>query len=199
MKRKILDKSIELFLNYGFKSITLDEIANALGISKKTIYAHYKNKTALVEATTMGIFETISSGINGICELEMNPIKELFAIKDFVMEHLNNEKTSPQYQLQKYYPNLFMSLKRKQFEIMQECVQNNLRTGIKKNLYRKEIDINFISRIYFVGVTGIKDEETFPYSIFKPNVLIDYYLDYHLRAISTKEGLKILEKLSQKK
>ena len=111
MKEKILAKATEMFLNYGFKSVTMDDLAEQLGISKKTIYANYENKTKLVEASTLFLFEFISNGINLICELEKNPIDELFAIKSFVMEHLKNEKTSPQYQLQKYYPQLFISFK----------------------------------------------------------------------------------------
>jgi AcrR family transcriptional regulator len=195
MKEKILAKSTEMFLNYGFKSVTMDDIAEKMGISKKTIYANYKNKTKLVEATTLSLFEFISTGIDLICELDKNPIEELFAIKSFVMEHLKNEKSSPQYQLQKYYPELFHTLKLKQLEVMKECVTDNLKRGIDQELYRSELDVNFISRIYFNGIIGIKDEETFPHNEFKPTYLLESYLEYHIRAISTKKGLQTMEKL----
>ena len=198
MKNKILEKSIEMFLNYGFKSVTMDDISEKLGISKKTIYAHYQNKTKLIEATTLAIFESISTGIDCICELDKNPIEELYAIKSYVMEHLKDEKSSPQYQLQKYYPKLFYTLKKKQLEIMQECVTENLRKGIEQKLYRSELDVNFISRIYFNGVTGIKDEETFPRDEFTPSYLLENYLEYHIRAIATEKGLITLQNLLSK-
>jgi len=198
MKNKILEKSIEMFLNYGFKSVTMDDLSEQLGISKKTIYAHYQNKTKLVEATTMAIFETISTGINCICELNKNPIEELYAIKSFVMKHLKDEKSSPQYQLQKYYPKLFHILKKKQLEIMQECVTANLRKGIEQELYRSKLDVNFISRIYFNGIVGIKDEETFPHDVFTPSYLLENYLEYHIRAIATEKGLKTLQNVLSK-
>ena len=124
MKNSILKKSGELFLTYGFKSVTMDDIANKMGISKKTIYQHFKNKNCLVKETTLALFKIISEGINCICALEKNPIEELFNIKKFVLEHLKNEKSSPQFQLQKYYPKVFKSLKEKQFEVMQGCVSN---------------------------------------------------------------------------
>ena len=60
MKCKILEKAGEMFLNFGFKSVTMDDIADELAISKKTIYANYKNKTVLIEAATMSLFEMIS-------------------------------------------------------------------------------------------------------------------------------------------
>ena len=78
MKEKILSNAAELFLNYGFKSVTMDDISNHLGISKKTIYQHFENKTKLVEAVTMHVFENISCGINDICSVKKNPIEEIF-------------------------------------------------------------------------------------------------------------------------
>ena len=195
MKEKILAKATEMFLNYGFKSVTMDDIAEQLGISKKTIYANFENKTKLVEASTLFLFEFISNGINLICELEKNPIDELFAIKSFVMEHLNNEKTSPQYQLQKYYPQLFISLKKRQFDLMKECVFENLERGVKLGIYRDGMNLDFITRIYFNGMIGIKDVETFPQNIFKPEYLLESYLEYHIRAIATEKGLQTMKKL----
>ncbi|WP_439130062.1 TetR/AcrR family transcriptional regulator, partial [Polaribacter sp.] len=107
MRDKIVEKSNELFLNLGFKSVTMDEIASALGVSKKTIYKYFKNKTELVDAVTKHAFCVISDGIDKICALKENPIDELFNIKQFVMTHLKDEKSSPQYQLQKYYPKIY--------------------------------------------------------------------------------------------
>ncbi len=184
-----------MFLNYGFKSVTMDDIANEMGISKKTIYVHFPNKTKLVEATTLYMFETISCGIDHICALEKNPIEEVFDVKKFVMEHLKNEKSSPQYQLQKYYPKIFASLKSKQFEVMQGCVIENLNRGIKLGLYRDNINVNFISRIYFNCMVTLKDQELFPLKAFSMNTLMEYYLEYHLRGICTPKGLEKLNKI----
>ena len=126
MREKILEKSEELFLNLGFKSVTMDEIASSLGVSKKTIYKYFKNKTELIAAVTAYMFDKVSCGIDGICALKMNPIDEIFSIKRFVMDHLKDEKSSPQYQLQKYYPKIYASLMQKQFDVMQDCVIDNL-------------------------------------------------------------------------
>lgn len=195
MKCKILEKAGEMFLNFGFKSVTMDDIADELAISKKTIYANYKNKTVLIEAATMSLFEMISHGIDCICELEKNPIEELFEIKNFIHTNLKDEKSSPHYQLQKYYPTIFHSLKMRQLELMESCVKQNLTRGIDLGLYRKEIDLDFISRIYFIGVTGIKDEETFPSDQFEKKHLTNCFLNYHIRAIATEKGKQKLEKL----
>ncbi|PQJ79876.1 TetR/AcrR family transcriptional regulator [Polaribacter porphyrae] len=194
MREKIIEKSNELFLNLGFKSVTMDEIANSLGVSKKTIYKYFKNKTDLVDAVTDYTFNIISNGIDKICALKENPIDELFDIKQFVMTHLKDEKSSPQYQLQKYYPKIYASLKQKQFEVMQDCVIENLKYGIELSIYRDNIDVEFISRIYFNGLIGIKDKDMFPLKNYSMKTLMNYYYEYHLRGICTEKGIQQLEK-----
>ncbi len=195
MKEKIIQKANDMFLSLGFKSITMDDLASEMGISKKTIYTHFQNKTKLVEATTDHLFCAISNGIDSILQENYDPIEELYAIKAFVMHHLKNEKTAPQYQLQKYYPKIHQKLKAKQFEVFQECVVDNLKRGIEKGVFRKNIDIEFISRIYFIGTTGIKDQEMFPNNRFPVAKLMDDYLEYHILGITTEKGRKILNNL----
>ncbi len=194
MREKILLKSADMFLNYGFKSVTMDDIAQNLGCSKKTIYQHFDNKTKLVEATTLYMFDIISHGIDCICELEKNPIDEIYEIKRFVMDHLKDEKSSPQYQLQKYYPKIFDTLKSKQFEVMYECVRENLQRGITMGVYRESLNIEFVTRIYFNSMMSIKDKELFPLKHFSMNELMELYIEYHLRGICSEEGLEYLEK-----
>ena len=198
MREKIIHKSADLFLSYGFKSDTMDDIANALGISKKTIYLHFDNKTKLVEATTLSMFNIISHGIDCICALEKNPIEEIYDIKRFVSEHLKDEKSSPQYQLQKYYPKIFNSLKNKQFEVMYQCVNTNLNRGIKLGIYRDTINVDFITRIYFNCMLAIKDDHLFPNNTFSKNMLMENYIEYHLRGICTIKGIEILNEIIQK-
>lgn len=192
MRDKIIHKSTELFLTLGFKSVTMDDIANELGISKKTIYVHFSNKTKLVEAVTFHLFDTICDGIDNICDNAPNPIEELYSIKMFVMQHLKNEKTSPQYQLKKYYPQIHDQLKFKQFEKMHNSVQESLQQGVDTGVFRDNIDVNFISRMYFTGMTGIKDNMFFPPEEFQMEYLMESYLEYHLRAIVTEKGFTIL-------
>lgn len=197
MTEKIILKSADLFLSYGFKSVTMDDIANALGMSKKTIYQHFENKTKLVEATTLSMFNMISHGIDCICALEKNPIEEIYDIKRFVSDHLKNENSSPQFQLQKYYPKIFITLKKKQFDVMYQCVKANIDRGIKLKIYRNTLNVDFITRIYFNCIMAIKDDDVFPNKTFSMNMLMENYLEYHLRGICTNSGLEVLNKIIQ--
>ncbi|MDY8136847.1 TetR/AcrR family transcriptional regulator [Aquimarina sp. 2201CG5-10] len=195
MKEKIIERANDMFLNLGFKSVTMDDLASEMGISKKTIYTHFQNKTKLVEATTNYIFCKISNGIDDILSEKNEPIEELYAIKAFVMFHLKNEKTAPQYQLQKYYPKIHSTLKGKQFDVMQECVIENLKRGIQKGVFRDNINVEVISRLYYIGMVGIKDQLMFPMQFFPITKLMEDYLEYHVRGIATEKGLNILNKL----
>tara|TARA_R110002049_G_scaffold24286_5_gene86224 strand:+ start:1838 stop:2443 length:606 start_codon:yes stop_codon:yes gene_type:complete len=194
MRDNIIHKSAELFLTLGFKSVTMDDIAHEMGISKKTIYVHFANKTKLVEAVTFELFETICDGIDGICNTSNNPIEELYDIKMFVMHHLKNEQSSPQFQLKKYYPQIHDALKFKQFEKMHDSVKESLQKGVDTKLFRSNINVDFISRMYFNGMMGIKDGAIFPKEIYTMDYLMGSYLEYHLRAIVTEKGLQILNK-----
>lgn len=195
MKEKIRETATDMFLNYGFKSVTMDDIANTMGISKKTIYSEYSNKTSLVEDCVMGKFCSMSDGINEITELKKDPIEELFEIKKYVLGHLKDEKTSPQYQLMKYYPKIYIKLKDMQFEMMQHCVTSNIQRGMEMGLYRPNLDVEFISRIYFAGMNSIKDQVMFPLERFSPIFLMETYLEYHLRGIVSPEGRQKLNEI----
>lgn len=198
MKNKILNKAVDLFLNFGFKSVTMDEIANELGMSKKTIYSHFPTKLKLVEASTFHMFDRINKGMCSICAGEINPIEEIYSIKSLVMEQLKGQKTSPQYQLQKYYPRIFKALTEKKFETINGCILDNLKRGKKQGLYRSELNEQVIARFYFTGVIGIQNAKVFPMEEFDAAFLKDYYLEYHLRAITTEKGLKTLLKIINK-
>ncbi|MCT8339603.1 TetR/AcrR family transcriptional regulator [Luteirhabdus pelagi] len=194
MKEKIAQKAADMFIHYGFKSVTMDDIAEAMGISKKTIYAHFKNKTELVKEAVLSVYHSITCGIDHIREQYDNPIEELYEIKKFALTQLKNERSSPQYQLQKYYPDIFEMLRGMQFEKMHECTVQNIEKGIEKGVYRDDLNVEFVSRVYFMGINGIKDDTLFPLELFPKHELMEEYLEYHLRGIVTKEGLKTLEK-----
>jgi hypothetical protein len=198
MLEQIIEKATEMYLTLGFKSVTMDDISNEMGISKKTIYHHFANKNDLVEAVTMQMFETISCGIDQICQPDKNAIEELYEIKDFVLHKLKDEKASPIFQLQKYFPKIYKTLHGKEYCKMQDCVVTNLKKGVETGLYRPEINIEFISGIYYSCVHALKDKTVFSNEKYNFRMLEELYLDYHLRAISTKKGLQVLEKITNK-
>lgn len=199
MREDIIKKSADLFLSLGFKNITMDDIASAMGISKKTIYTHFSNKTELIETVTFSVLDYFHENIEKINQKAINPIEELYDIKMFVMHYLRKERGSAQFQLKKYYPKIFEQLELKKFEKMHSSVEKSLIKGIKLNLFRSNIDVGFISRVYLIGMSGIRDTNVFPENKFNKSYLMESYLEYHLRAIATEKGLKVLNKYTHNK
>lgn len=198
IREKIISKSEDLFLTLGFKNVTMDDIASEIGISKKTIYTHFSNKTELVSAVTFSVLDKIYQEIERINKVAVNPIEELYDIKMFLMHYLRNERGSAHFQLKKYYPRIFEQLEIKKFNKMHSSVERSLKRGIELQLFRADIDVAFISRVYFVGMSGIRDTTVFSEDHFDKNYLLESYLEYHLRAIVTNKGLEILNKHIEK-
>ncbi len=192
MKEKITEKATELFLNLGFKSVTMDDLAHEMGVSKKTIYTHFENKTKLVHDCTQHLFKCITDGIDSIVVLEKNPIEEQFEIKRFLSQYLKDENSSPQYQLQKYYPRIYKNLYLQQYDTMLKCVTSNLQRGMEMGIYRRNLDVPFTARIYFSGMVSIKNRELFPQESFPVAALADVFLEYHIRGIATEKGIQVL-------
>lgn len=193
MKESIVHHAIPLFLQYGFKSVTVDDLALKMSISKKTIYIYFPTKEQLVETSVMKHFDLVIDKILSICQHSKDPIIELYQIKKEVSKYLSNEKNSPIYQLQKYYNTIYQKLKQKEFNALGSMFSTSLNRGINTGLFRSGIDIDFVTRIFFNGIRGIQDVELFPIDQFKMEHLLINFSEYHLRAICTPEGIQKLD------
>lgn len=194
MREKIITKSGELFLNLGFKSVTMDDIARELAISKKTLYKYFSNKAMLVDASTETIQESIDATIKLIKSNGYNAIEEEFAIKAIFKEMFKNAKDSPMYQLKKYYPEIYTKLMQREVCMFRDCNKDNVEKGIAEGLYRDDLEISLIGNFYFTLVFGVYDTDLYTRDM-QELVKIEYkVLEYHIRAIATKKGLEELEK-----
>lgn len=196
MRTKIIETATSLFLNLGFKSVTMDDIAEELAISKKTIYTLFENKTELIEASTLYIFGQISQIINVIEDEKLNPIEETFKIKEIVSHYLKGEKTSPEFQLKKYYPKIYAKLDVKKKEVINTCFKQSLARGIEDGSFRPDINVDMVSKFYYLCITAIKNDELFIND--NSNDVMHAYLEYHIRAIATEKGLQTLNKILSK-
>lgn len=193
MREKILDTAGNMFLNYGFKSVTMDDIANEMSISKKTIYKYFQNKVELVDASTDFVQNTIDNALKDITQLKLNAIEENFTIKKVFQNMFKKAKTSPMFQLKKYYPETFSKLMEHQTCSFNDCVLKNLEKGIEEKLYRDNIDKETTMKFYFLLIFGSHESDTFSKKtddIIKTEMEI---LEYHTRAIATMYGISILE------
>ncbi|WP_162984932.1 TetR/AcrR family transcriptional regulator [Mesonia aquimarina] len=198
MKEKILNKATELFTRLGFKSGTMDDIAQELGISKKTIYTHFPNKSKLVESCAKDLFCNISDGVAEIINKNHNPIKEHFLIHKYALNKLKEEKESTQHQLRKYYPKIEQKMRKQKLELMRKQVINNLKRGKKQGYYRDDIDIEVVFQFYYMTLEGIKNSDIFSVKKYTIPFILKHFLEYHFRAIASEKGLTYINHLKNK-
>lgn len=186
MKEKIIAKATQLFLKLGFKSVTMDDIANEMCISKKTIYKYFCNKELLIAETTDAITKTIYTTINEIVAKNYNAIAENFEIIKMIKEMFVSIETSPSYQLKKHYPEIHGKLTEKlQLEYM-TLFKQNIEKGISEGLYRNTINVNNYVYFYYTLMFNINENIS---SEKEAQKLELEALEYHIRAMATTNGI----------
>ena len=191
MKDKILQKSTDMFLRLGFKSITMDDIACEMCISKKTIYKYFSNKDLLIEESVQMVHKEVHETITKIVSQNFNAIEENFEIRRMFKEMFKSAESSPIYQLKKHYPEIYEKVLTMQVSVCEECFRDNIIKGIKEGLYRKDLDIENYVKFYYTLIFSINENTMLEKDAQELELKA---LEYHIRAMATLAGIKELEK-----
>ena len=191
MKDKIIRKATEMFLKLGFKSVTMDDIACEMCISKKTIYKYFNNKEMLIEEGTEVVHQHIQQMMDEIVAQNFNAIAENFEFRKSFKKMFQSVDHSPAYQLKKHYPEIYQNMMSVQLKECNILFSQNIEKGIREGLYRPEIDVDTAVQFYYTLIFAI-NENTFLEKEAK--ALEAKALEYHTRAIATSAGLLELEK-----
>lgn len=195
MKQQILRTASELFTTVGVKTTTMDDICEKIGISKKTLYNYYQNKTALVKDAISLHLEDFNEDMEQAFDKEMNPVQEIYNVKLHINNKLRERTPTAQFQLRKYYPKIFASVQKQQFEILQDFMTGNMERGMKEGYFRKDIKRDFILRLFFVTMMEMHNEIPLFAGKYNHDYMSFQYLEYHTRAIATPKGVEILEEI----
>ncbi|WP_264548668.1 TetR/AcrR family transcriptional regulator [Flavobacterium sp. N2820] len=191
MKNRILQKSTDMFLRLGFKSITMDDIACEMCISKKTIYKYFSNKDLLIEESVQMVHKEVHETITKIVSQNFNAIEENFEIRRMFKEMFKSTESSPIYQLKKHYPEIYEKILTMQVSVCEECFRDNIIKGIKEGLYRKDLDIENYVKFYYTLIFSINENTMLEKDAQELELKA---LEYHIRAMATLAGIKELEK-----
>ena len=195
MKEKIITKASDMFLKLGFKSVTMDDIAADMCISKKTIYKYFCNKEVLIEESTTKVQKQINDAIDFIITQGYNAIEENFEIRKMFKEIFKAADTSPLYQLKKHYPEIYHKVLDVEFKECTACFKQNIEKGIRQGLYRENINIDAFVNFYYTLIFSINENTMSEKETLK--LELDA-LEYHTRALATAAGVQELEKHLQK-
>jgi AcrR family transcriptional regulator len=199
MQDRIIAKAHELFMRYGFRSVSMDEIATQLGVSKKTIYQYFTDKDALVES----IIEMEIKGNEKICSVQKTECKdavhEIFLALDHMGEMLENMNPSLMYDLERYHPAAFKKLRGHKNKFFYDVVKDNLERGKKEGLYREEIKNEIIAQFRLASTFLVFDGNVFPRDKYTILQLMEEVTDNYLHGIVSVKGQKLIEKYKQQR
>jgi len=191
MKEKIIKKATDMFLKLGFKSVTMDDIACEMCISKKTIYKYFSNKEVLVEQGTEMLHQKIHSLMDEVVTKNYNAIEENFEMRKMFKEMFQSFDHSPAYQLKKHYPEIYENMMANEMEDCYKVFSQNINKGIQQGLYRPETDVESATKFYYTLIFSINENTQLESDAYK---LEGKALEYHTRAIATPKGIIELQK-----
>lgn len=190
---EILNASEALFFKVGIKSITMDDIARELGISKKTLYLHVKNKKDLVEKVMQRYIENEANFMQNMKLETMNAIDIIVEIIKHVHKSISNLPHSAIYDLQKYYPKSWKHFTAFKDEMIFNMMVGIILKGKMEGIFRENINERLIAKFYVIAMDGTLNVENFKSENIAFKDIYLEYITYHLHGLVSDEGKKYLK------
>ncbi len=195
--KRILKQAHDLFMQYGLKSVSMDDIANSLGMSKKTIYQYYADKDQLVEEVVGSVINTNQM----VCDVDRsraeNAVHEIFLAMDMMQVMFSSMNPSLLFDMQKYYPGAYRKFSQHKNDYLYGVMRSNMQRGIKEELYRPDLRVDVLAR-YRVESIVIPFNPEFHTKVKANLVEIQEEVTIHfLFGLVTQKGHKMVLKYQQ--
>lgn len=192
-KEKIVQAAEQLFLKYGMKGVTMDDISRKLAISKKTIYNYYKDKDDIVNIVTERYLEREISRINEIRKNAQNAIHELTLESDHIREHMQNINPAIITELQKYHRPAWKIYLGFRDKVLFQMVEQTLARGVREGLFRADIDVKVLAVLRVEECQMMLNTNSFSRDTFNFHDVENQLMVHYMKGILTPEGFKIYE------
>ena len=192
--KNLLSKVRCLYMKYGIKSVTMDDVARELGISKKTLYQYVNDKNELVQKVVEMELSDRGEGFSKMNCPDLNAVEEIFEVHKLIQQMLKDYNPSTEYDLRKYYPNLFTQVVTIRRERIYNNTLANLIKGKAEGLYRAELNNELIAKLQLSRIETAFDDKIFTQDeLLSPKLFLEMFI-YHIRGIANEKGLTVLEK-----
>src|SRR5688572_21321892 len=199
IKEKIQKGAEELFMRYGVRSISMDDIARHLSVSKKTLYQHFADKEDIVTVTCKGHLDRNAEEFQTIRKNSRNAIEELVQLSVCLKRNMQDMNPSLLFDLQKYHPKAWSVWLNHKNKFIRESVVRNLKQGIEEGYFRPEIDPEVIGAVRLEMVQLAFNEDIFPRERFRlPDVQMQIF-DHFVYGLVTDKGRKLYQKYKEVK
>ncbi len=189
----LLDKVCKMYLKFGIKSVTMDDVARELLISKKTLYQYVKDKNELVTKVIDRMIEEDNKQYYIIINDERNAIEQLFDVSKHIREIMTEVSPSARYDLKKYYPEQYQNLYKRKKEMMLQSVMDNLEKGKNERLFRQDFTPEYLARFFVSRVESTIEMEFFMDERIEEQTFFIEVFEYHIRGLVSPKGLKFFE------
>ncbi len=189
---EILERASAVYMKYGIKSVTMDDLSRELGISKKTIYKYFDDKSDLIRsivAMKTGMDQAICT--NCIQHSE-NAIDNLIQISKLVAEHVGNINPSVFFELKKYHPEAWQVMEDHRWHFVLNTIVSNVNQGMKENLYWDNLNADVVGRLYVASIDNIFNPDIFPWPQFTFQAVYTEMIRLHIKGLVNENGLKYL-------
>jgi len=193
-KERILVKSHEQFNRFGIRSVSMDDIANALGMSKKTLYLHFADKEELVGACFSQVMEQNRHQCLADQKRAENPIHEVFLAFDMTQEMFANMNPVVLHEMEKYHPACFKKFHEFKYGFLYRVLTANLERGIREELYRPDIDVDVMARFRIESVMLPFNSDVFPNNRTHLIHIEQQLFEHFLYGLATTKGQKLIQK-----
>lgn len=189
----ILRVSGTLFRKYGIRSISMDDIARELGMSKKTLYQYVENKTDLIEKLLSHLVSDSTACITDD-NRNLNAIDILLQVSIKVSAEIKELNPALAFDLEKFYPTLFRSFVNAKRDHVYQKIKENLEQGAREGIYRNDVDSDLVARLYVQKLIDVHDPEFLSSVDFSFEKVFQVMFDNHIRGIANPSGLAYYEK-----
>lgn len=198
-KQRIQKAAHDLVMQYSIRSVSMDDIASKLGMSKKTIYLYFKDKDELIEAVVDDVIQNNQCICNDDREKADNAVHEIFLVMDMMVEMFKTMNPSILFDMQKYHPAAFRKFQLHRNEYLYNVCKQNLERGIKEELYRPEINTDIMAR-YRVETMLTAFNPEFQRSVKQSLIVIEEEIIIHyLFGLVSVKGYKLTQKYMEQR
>ena len=191
LKKNIIDTASKMFIEYGLRSVSIDNICTKMQISKKTFYTVFEQKEELIETVLLFHRENAAKKCYDLMSGN-NAIEALVILVKEMRKHINETPPALFFDLQKYYPALFKKIENEQREVMQQGITNNLNRGIEEGYYRKDLNVDLTTIFFSVQIPNafrtLKDSKK-----YSKKQLFEFFIDLLLNLIVSENGKQYLK------
>jgi AcrR family transcriptional regulator len=198
-KERILLKAHELFNRYGIRSVSMDDIAAQLGMSKKTLYQYYVDKDELVTGVFSAMMEESKSNCVVDRELAENSIHEVFISFDRVSSMFASMNPSVLFDMEKYHPGCFKKFNEFRNGFLYQMIKVNLENGITEGNYREDIEVDILTRYRLHSIMLAFNPTIFPNNRTRIVDIEQHLMEHFLYGLATTKGQKLIQKYKQQR